>query len=129
LELWEPSQHLLIDTGKPIELYIKITPYIYIYIYIYIIFKHAKTEQPTGEMCAGTNVDLHVQCPLLLSDFAQNRDAAVRFIKSPNIESHTKTRSARFFELLQTVGQADMVKPTGAFWKLLVSKAQKNTRH
>ena len=80
-------------------------------------------------MRAGTHVGLNAQGPLLLSDFSQNRDEAVRFIKSPNTESHTRIRSARFLELLQTVGQADMVKPTGAFLKIFVSKVQKNTRH
>jgi hypothetical protein len=37
--------------------------------------------------------------------------------KSPNTESHTKIRSARIVEFFQTGGQADMVKPTGEFWK------------
>jgi hypothetical protein len=50
--------------------------------------------------------------------------------KVSNIESHTKIRSARFLELLQTGGvRADMVQPTGVFLKLFVSKAQNNTRH
>jgi hypothetical protein len=73
------------------------------------------------EMCAETQVGLHVNCPLFLSDFNEIGMCKILLVKLPNSKFHENPFNSSHVMLLHT---DNMAKLPGAYLQLFTANVQ-----